>query len=221
MQVTALNSLLPAPTRAQVLWACAVQGLVIALAALALFWAPVPPLPTQVLLAVLAVVSLLLSLRVSWRRSEVTATLTSLILATACWLSADHTWDQTIFLNAGAYIPLITPIIVVLATLLLVWGLLARVGVLGESRLGQGALIGGALIIAYGCIFYQVANSTFKALYAIDSYQRMELLAIGLLYPLALWLGGMGIRARGRIIFLPLGFALLLLGYLLHWHIKG
>lgn len=222
----------PAAGLGKQIWVMVAQCVTILLTVLALYWAttltserPVISLQHQVLLGVLAAVALVVALVPKWRRGEAAAILGGVTLATACWLASEKTWDIPFFEESGAYIPLLVPVVAGAAVVMAVWGLIARAGFREHARLGLGAVVSGAVVALFAGGYYLLINRVpaFKLEelnYAINPNQLQEELAILMLYPLALWLGGIGIRRYARIIILPAGLALVLVGCLIWWHVR-
>lgn len=209
------------------MWVVAVQVAALAVAVTAWVFARAlaksagaPPLPVQGLVGLLALATLLAALVPGWRRGEVGALLCGIGLATACWLTIDRTWDIPYF--ATAYIPLMTPVVTGAAVALAVWGAIARAGLAGQTRLGTAALVVMALIIVWTLLFYFGINHSahFSKLYAVELFQVQEMTAAALLYPLALWLGGVGVRAQSRLTLLPAGMTIILAAFLVMWHVR-
>lgn len=205
-------------------WMVAAQLVALALIVVALCWAPnqdhpAPQRPYQAVLAVLALASLGLACAPRLRRGELAGVVGGVALGTACWLSAGHLWLLPAF--ADARVPLMTPVVLGAACVLALGGLIARTG-RGGTRLGNGALVAALILAAFGLLFFGLINYSpyFKSLYQIDLYELQEILAIAVLYPLALWLGGVGIRPAARWSFQPACLGVILLGFLLHWHMR-
>lgn len=221
-----------APGRAQEIWLLVMQLVPIALLVLALCWAVSPDAPHlppaaiyRKFLAGLALLMFIVAVIPKWRHGEVAGVLGGAILATACWLAAGHVLSAPSaqkYISSGD-IPTLTPIIMLIAVLALFSGLLLRAGVFGESRVGRGALAAGLLLSAWAACFYGLLRNVpaFKLPelgYGFSSDQMQEILAVIILFSLALWLGGVGIRRQGRWLIQPIGMVLVLACFLLKWH---
>ncbi|MHB9025350.1 MAG: hypothetical protein ACYC7E_14470 [Armatimonadota bacterium] len=208
-------------TRAQGVWRVVVQLAVLALVVLALVWSPEPKPLHQMLVLLLAVASLVVALVPRWRTGEAAAALCGVALALCCWFTADEKLWEPAFITG--YVPLLAPILAAVTVALAIWGAIARAGALGVWTFGKGALAALLLLAGTGKLFYAVINYVpyFKKLYAIERYQLEELLAAVILYPLALWLGGVAIRPARRWTFLPFGIALALAAFVVYWKIGG
>lgn len=210
-------------TRAQRIWSISLQCLALAVMGLSLFWSAVPAKPYQVLLGLLACAMLLFTLVPSWRHGQLAAIAGSIILATACMLSYDHTWTASFL--ASTYIPLMTPIVIGVSCVCLLWGLIVRAGLVGQSWLGVGALIGSVLLCIPAAAFYLLINRVHafqlaELNYAFFPDQLQEILSAALLYPCALWLGGAGFRPTNRIPLFSIGAVVIAGGFLLFWHVR-
>ncbi|HEX2948716.1 MAG TPA: hypothetical protein VHV83_03970 [Armatimonadota bacterium] len=204
-------------------WFLVSQLTVLGIMILALAWSTAPPTPYQAMLGLCAAVSLVLALVANWRRSEATAVTGGIALAMTCALSFDHTWTASFL--ASTYIPLVTPIIVGVTLFLLVSGGIIRVGAFGQSSFGKGALISAFLIMLLAVLYYRLINyaPAFRLdvlNYAMYPDQLQEILAVALLYPLAIWLGGTGIRQANRFEILPAGTVLVFVTFLVLWHVR-
>jgi hypothetical protein len=223
-QLSSMDTAVPPSeeTRAQVIWRVVVQLAVLALVILALAWSPKPQRFHQALLLLLALISLVVALLPRWRTGEFAAALSGVALALCCWFTSNDVFWNPAFLTPD-FTPLLTPILAATAVVLLIWGALARAGALDPWRFGKGALAGMLLLGGFGTLFYVVINYVpyFKRLYGIDQYQLETVWAAAVLYPLALWLGGVAIRPARRWTFLPLGLALAMIAFVVYWHIGG
>jgi hypothetical protein len=210
--------------RAGHIWSLAAQVAMLALTALALAWAAIPAKPYQGLLLLLAVVAVVTIKLPAWRRSEAAALVGSLTLATACLLSTTRTWDLPYLadLTPSAYLPLLLPVLVTAAVALILWALIARAGLGSASRIGIPVLLGGVCLALATLGFYAMVHgiAAFNALYGFELNQLYEMLTATLLYPLALWLGGAGVRATTRWSVQSAGTAVLLLAFLVFWHVR-
>lgn len=232
MVTTAMEEQKSAPcglTMGRQVWVVAVQVAALAVAATAWVFAKSlataegavsPPLPVQGLVGLMALAMLLVALVPGWRRGKAGALLCGIGLATVCWLTIDRTWDIPYF--AIAYIPLMTPVVAGAAVALAVWGAIARAGLAGQARLGNAALVALVLVIVWTLLFFFGINHSahFSKLYAVELFQVQEIIAAALLYPLALWLGGVGVRAQSRLTLLPAGMTIILAAFLVMWHVR-
>jgi hypothetical protein len=226
--------------RAMQIWLIAVQVAVVALTAIGLGWARVsvrigdteieqlvpPALKLQALLGVLALVAAVIALVPAWRRGIPAALICATMSATACWLSVADRVNSGAFLNPdtypwlnGAKIPTLFPIVLAVAVVLKVWDLIVRGSLWDQGRFGVAAGAAGAFIVLAGLISFCFFNTVapFNTWYHIDGYLLMETLAVALLYPVALWLGALGVRATNRLTFLPGALAVLGFAFLAYW----
>ncbi len=204
-------------SRGQMVWGYAAQIAALGVLVLACCWSPAPTHGPGALLALLTVGLVFASLRPNWHAAPLTSLCGSVALATLCWVSAKQSLSWPLL--ADAYVPSITPYVVGAVLVLLLWGAIARVGVFRQARFGAGALVGGVLLVVCSLLFYGIVNylPAFHALYAIESYQLIELIGTALLYPAAIWLGEVSIRAANRrLSLLPIGSALILFAFLMH-----
>lgn len=203
----------------QRIWFWSMPAVTLALMALVLVWAPTPTPSQQALFTLLIVALLGIACFPRLRAGEIAASFCGLGLAAACWLSSMHLWEHPVF--AGAYIPLAAPVVCAIALVCAVWGVVLRVRPLVTSRLAVGALIGGLAILLFDLLFFVLINHTpaMQSRYLIESYQPQEMAAVALLYPLALWQGGVGARRQLRLPVLPLGMAAVMATYLI-WHMR-
>jgi hypothetical protein len=222
--------------RAVQVWLIAVQAAVVVLTALALWWARVPVrigdteierlMPParmhQALIGVLALSAALVAVVPAWRRRTPAALVGAVMLATACQLSVADRVNATAFLDTethpwlhDAKVPTLLVPLLIVAAVLAIWGLVVRGGLLDTSRFGIAALVAGAFIVLASLIGYAFLSNW----YGIEGYQLLETLAVGLLYPLALWLGALGSRATGRWNFLPGALAIVGFAFLVFWRI--
>ncbi len=202
-------------------WLMVVQLGVLALAFTALRWAGPPPPTQQALLGVLALACLLVAITPPWRRGAVAGIVTGTLLAVVCWMavSVPDSESLRIITLLGTEIPLLVPVVLGAAVLLVVMGVIARIGLADTSRFGVAAVAGAVLLVAVAIFLYSVINRTpaFHDRYSIAPYQLVQLLAAMLLYPLALWLGSTGLRPAGGWRVLPFCLALLISGFLICW----
>ena len=217
------------PSRAQEIWLVVMQCVPIALLVLALCWSLSSDTPAhppaaiyQKLLIALAAAMFVVSLVPKWRHGEIAGILGGVILATACWLAAGHTLTTKALSSSN--IPSLTPIILIIALLGLLSGLLLRAGIFGESRIGKGALAGGLLLCGWAAFFYGLLNNipAFKLPelgYGFSPDQMQEILAVIILFALALWLGGVGIRRQGRSLFQPIAMVVVIAIFIIKWHL--
>lgn len=212
----------PAQQRAQTIWLASVQGIALALMALALVWVKKPPaLSYRLLLVLLAVTALVTALRPSWRRGVIAGVLGSITLAFACSLSVMRTLPVIPGLDPliSDYIPNMTVTITLVALLLCGWGLVIRGGLLDYGRLGVAALA-GAVLIGVFTLFYQIIFIFgVRMQNPVENWQLVDLTAVTLLYALALWIGGLGIRPSARVSFLPAGTVVVLAAFLAYWQL--
>ena len=136
-------------TRAQAVWLVAVQVAALGLTALALNYTEAPAAPQRQLLALLAFALLVVALVPGWRRGHIAGILGGITCALACWLSSARTFELDDPGDLGfiaGYVPIITPIIVGVVVVLIIWGVLTRSGLRDDSRFGIAALVGSALV---------------------------------------------------------------------------
>lgn len=210
-------------TRAQRVWSIVTQCFALAVMGLSLFWAAVPDKPYQALLGLLATAALVIALIQSWRYGQLAAIAGSVVLATACMLSYDHTWTASFL--ASTYIPLITPVVISVSGVCLIWALIIRAGLVGQSWLGVGALIGSLVLCLPALAFYVLINRVHafrlaELNYAFFPDQLQEILSAALLYPFALWLGGTGVRPTNRFPIISVGSVVIVGGFLIFWHMR-
>jgi len=212
--------LTPTQQRAQTIWLSAVQGIALALIALALIWVKKTPAPSyQLLLLLLTLAALVTTLRPAWRRGVAAGILGSITLAFACSLSASRTIPVIPGLDPliSDYIPNMALTITLVALLLGVWGLIVRGGLRDQSRLGVAALGGAAIIGVFSLIYLMIFIYGVRIPNPVENWQFAELAAVTLLYSLALWIGGLGIRPTARVSFMPAGTVVVLAVFLMHW----
>jgi hypothetical protein len=174
-----------------------------------------PALPVQAMVGALGVLLLALAAG-AWRRSAFVGAACGVAVAAACAASARSTWLTPDF----AEIPKIAIPAVALAIVLLLWGLIARAGVVDAARLGMAGLLAGVALTVFGLLSALLLNHPPAPIprYAVETYQVQELLAAVLLYPAALWTGSAGVRPDNRWTPLPLLLGLLLVGAVVAWN---
>lgn len=201
------------------IWLVVVQCIALALSVLACVWAEPPERYTLVLLGGLGVGLLLVALIPLWRRHALSGVLCGVGLAFLCSLATKNAIAVNEF---GDTIPMLLPILIAISIPVVLWGIFARVGLRDQAGFGIAALIGGALILLVELLFYYLTTYTgFKMLYSIEVEQLLGVVTAALLYPLAMWLAGVGVRPDTRLAFLPLGIGLLLLGATAYWFITA
>lgn len=213
-------------------WLVFVQSFVLALTALGLYWArseeyPEVDITHRALLIVLGVLLLIVLIVPRWRRSELTMVVSSLLLAIACWMShAARLIDTEKWRGEWSQdFALILPYVLGVGLLTLITGLLLRTGILGESRLGRGALLAGGFFMLSSLAFYLLITRMPSMKSALLNYDfppvhLQELFAAALLYCTALWLGGVAIRGNGKYLFLPFGQLALVIYFLIFWQVR-
>lgn len=224
-----------ASDRARQAWYILVQLAVLALLALALYWASQPPDPANPIvelqrpelqrwqdafllyrlpLMVFGGASLLFACIPPLRRSPIAAILGGVTLGTACWLSSVHLWQPRLLTEVSATVPLMAPVLFAAVVFLFALGLFARAGVLrGTTGPGQAALAGWLLLtgmILAGSHAVVSVTSLHGLGYEITRDQLWEMLAAVTLFLPAIWLGGVAVRRESRWCFQPLGMALVL-----------
>ena len=218
------------------IWFVTVQVAVLALLALSLAWSPAPIFHYRILLGLLAMASLAVALVPALRRHQIAALLGGLTLATACWLSGEHTWNLPVFANADppAAVPFIAPVVLgvalVLGLILLIFQILALLRVIprearfhGAATFTKASLAVAAILTVFSLVCWGVINFTpsLRALeYQVSLAQISEMLASVLTFSLALWLGGAAINKESRWSFLPLGTVFVLAVFFVIWHLR-
>ena len=206
-------------TRAQVVWLVAAQVATLGLLALALAWARLPKPSFQLLLIVLAVLALVLAAAPRWRRGALAGVLGSVMLAVACMLSADRTLPPVPGIDSliTDYIPLLAPIVLVVALALAIWGSVVRAGLVDQARFGAAAVMGAVLIGVMLLVLLLILTYGVKMLNVMEDWQFAELASMTLLFAAALWVGGVGVRPSCRWTFLPIGMVIVLAAFLIYW----
>jgi hypothetical protein len=222
------------PSRAAAIWLTVAQVAAVALLALALAWAVqpaaadsparLPARPLQALLGMLGLAALVTALVPAWRRGAFTGAVCGAALAVACWFTADmRYWSEPVY---GGNIPYMAFIMPGTALVLAAWGLIVRGGMKDGARLGVWALGAGLGLLLAGAFFFGIFSSGVHGLpvyqpldgLSMYFYQYEQLLANLVLYPAAMWVGGIGLRARGGLAVQPLLTALAIGGALLWWN---
>lgn len=212
--------LTPRQERAQQIWYIGAQAMALALMALALLWVHKRPAPiNQFLLILLALCSLIVAWRPTWRRGVVAGLLGSITLAIACSLSANQTLPDLPGVDSliSSAIPNMAVTVFFVAVLLAGWGLAARGGLGDQSRLGVAAIVGALMVAGFTCAYFLIFQYGVRMLDVVETWQYAELTAVTVLYALALWIGGLGIRPTARVTFLPAATAVLLVVFLAYW----
>jgi hypothetical protein len=210
----------PTPTtRAITIWSIVAQIGVLALTALALWWSPAPDRPRQLLLVLVALGLVIIALKPAWRGGAIAGMLAGSGCALACWLSTlgERMWEMRWL--ESPYIPLIAPYVAGTALVLTIWGCCIRAPLRRNGRIGNAALAAMAILIAYALAFFLVINhrAPYNTFYAVDRYQLEELVAVAILYPTACWLADISLPSPAPRIGLPVGMAILLIGFVLFW----
>ena len=214
--------LTPRQERAQQLWFLIAQGMALALMVLALCWVSKRPTPAfSYLLLLLALASGVAALRPAWRRGVIAGLLGSITLAVACSLSAGHTLPDIPGIDPliSSYVPNMSVTIVFAAILLAGCGLIARGGLADQARLGVAALAGALMIGVFALIYWLIFFFGVRTPNVVENWQFAELAAVTVLYALALWIGGLGIRPTARVTFLPAATAVILAVFLAYWRV--
>ena len=218
--------------RAGQIWLAFVQSLVLALTALGLYWARSEStsevdVTHRALLAGVALLLLVVILVPRWRRSELVMVLSSLMLATAAWISHHARLIDTENWRGewSTDFALILPFVLGVGLLASLSGLAMRAGILGESRLGRGALLACGYLLAATLLFFLLITRAPSLQQAALNYDFpvvhvQELFATALLYGGCLWLGGLAIRRDGQQIFLPFGQVALAIFFLILWQVR-
>ncbi len=145
----------------------------------------------------------------------------SLTLAFTCSLSASRTLPEIPGLDPliSGYIPNMALTITLVALLLAIWGLVVRGGLADQGYLGVAALVGAVMIGVFTLTYLLIFVFGVRMLNVVENWQLAELAAVTLLYSLALWIGGLGIRTTARLSFLPAGTVVILAVFLVYWHV--
>jgi hypothetical protein len=203
-----------------------------------------PPAPMhQMLIAILGGACAVAALGRGRTRAEQTAVLAAMLLATACWLTVANRNNSPHFLDfsasptlAAAHVPTLAPVVAAVALVLGVWGLVVRWlqarrhrAETGNARpatadigFGAVALFTGAFVLIYAVKFYLFLNNVapFNQWYGVEPYQLLELTAIVVLYPAALWLGAAAAREEEqRPSFFPWALAVTAILTLCWWQV--
>lgn len=210
----------PGKVRAQAVWSVTVQVLALGLTILALLWASPPASSFKALLGLLALCALVVAVVPGWRRGVVAGVLAGIVLALACHLSTGHKLPEIPGIDPliTGYTPTMTLVLAVVSLLMAGWGVVVKVGLADQARFGVAALA-SLLLISFLSLFYlMIFTFGVKMEGVVESWQLANLLAVTLLYSLAIWFGGTGIRPTVRWTILPFGLVLVLAGFLIYWH---
>jgi len=217
-------------SRAQTIWLMLSQAAALGLMALSLVWAAhykheqhkwsLPPASDQMLLIILMLCSLAVAIIPRWRRSAFAGILGSMALAFSCYLAREHTLPAIGKIDPliTDYIPQMSLTILLVALLIAIWGLVVRGGLADQARFGTAALYSALLISGLSLIYLMMFVFGVKMTNAVENWQLAELFALTLLYSLALWLGGLGLRPTTRWAILPAGTAGIFALFLIYWH---
>jgi hypothetical protein len=226
VSTTLSSTSMPVPTRAQGIWLATVQVVGVLATAAALYVAPRPERPVQLLLALLCAAAVVITAVPAWRQSAAAAVLGGLALAVAVWLGATaRLWEYTFESGDLWEVPYAAFALVGLAFLLALWGVpVMRKAPPPPSRFGAGAMVGALYLSALAVLLFVGLNflPVLAALYkdAVSLTQLLGLVTPVLTYALALWLGGAGVRPGARLALQPPLLAVLLAAMLIFWQMK-